>query len=123
MRDAQTIQESLQQVFIGLQLSARQNMLYLKAPLDERWRDQNRAMARQRILFRAHQGHAVAFRTLLDPLDSTTELLGPRQSCVLDLPVLVAGRIVGACPKLPAQKDVTDPALKQAPLERLPVEL
>src|SRR5437868_9212010 len=68
--------------------------------LCDHWRDEDRAMAVQRLLFGAHDGDPFSLCPIQQALNTTSKLRSPGKAPILYPPVDVAGRVVRTRPKL-----------------------
>ena len=80
-------------------------------------------MAAERLLLRAHEGHAMFDGAALHSFETSAEPLRPRNPVVADAPLFVARGIVGASPELTSQVEVLDPPRRERAGECLPVEV
>src|SRR5438874_8292384 len=86
-------------------------------------RNQDRAMTRERLLFRAHEGEPVSRRVFENPLYATLEFLSIRQQIVANLSASVARRIFRARAQLIAEKDILNSSRGQRRFQNFPIEL
>ena len=117
------VEQPVHRVVMGLEPSVGEDMGHGDAAFDQAAADQDRAVAIERLLLRAHQRDAIVLRTPDHPVDPLAEESGPRHAVVAHLPVLVAGAVVRTPAERAAEEQVGDAAGVHVPVEGLAVEV
>lgn len=122
-RESELPRETLTERGVGLEASIGVDVLNVNAGGGEIIGNKDGAMAFERFLFRAHEDEVELREPFLDAGEASAEQIRAGEPVKLDLSVLIAGWVLRASAKFPAEVDIDDAGIGQGLLERLAVEL